>query len=331
MGKKDFYSILGVSRSASPDEIKKAYRKLAMQHHPDRNPGNKEAEDKFKEASEAYEALANPQSRAAYDQFGHVGAARGGARPHSSHQHYSSAPFEDFDFGAFRGRPYTTESAYDLFNDLFGDIFAGRTTHGPIRSRGADLKYNLKISLEDAARGCDKQIRFIRNRNGKEDTANLSVSVPKGVRLGQRLKLRGEGESGSHGGPNGDLYVIVDFLEHPIFRRQGLDLLMDLPISFTDAILGTEVEVPTLTGRASVRIPPGAHPGQLFRLKGKGFPEINSSKQGDQLLRIIVDVPKNLGAEQLEQVKQIAFLGESAPLVREFKTKTEKLFKERKN
>lgn len=333
MAHKDFYAVLGVQKSATADEIKKAYRKLAMQFHPDKNPGNKAAEDKFKEVSEAYETLSDPKQRSVYDQFGSVSQA---GRGQPQHSYYTGPNFEDFDFENFRGgRKYTTESAYDLFNDLFGDVFtgaaAGRAGRGPAVSRGADLRYNLTITLEEAARGCEKQIRFIRSRGNKEDSANLLVTVPVGVDNGQRLKLKGEGDSGTHGGANGDLYVIVNIAEHVLFRRQDLDILMDLPISFFDAVLGTEIEVPTLTGRATVKVPANTHPGQVFRLRGKGFPQLNGKNFGDMLLRVIVDVPTDLSKEQIESLKKLAPIGESAPLVREFKEKIRKLFEGRKN
>lgn len=330
MAKKDFYSLLGVSRSATPEEIKKAYRKLAMQYHPDKNPGDKAAENKFKEVSEAYETLSDVKQKAVYDQFGSGGptAPRG---PSQQHTYYTGPNFEDFDFENFRGnRHYTTESAYDLFNDLFGDVFSGgaggRVGRGPIPTRGADLRYTLSVSYEEAARGCEKQIRFVRRRANKEDSANLMVTVPAGVDNGQRLKLKGEGDSGTQNGPTGDLYVIVTLAEHPLFRKQGLDVLMDLPISFVDAIIGTEIEVPTLTGRATVKVPANTHPGQAFRLRGKGFPELNGEKTGDLLLRVIVDVPTALTKEQQEAIRKLAPVGEASPLVRDFKEKIRQLF-----
>ncbi len=326
MSKPDFYSVLGVSRNATPDEIKKAYRKLAMQFHPDKNPGDKQSEDKFKEASEAYEVLSDPQSRQTYDQFGQTKTSA--ANP----SYYTGPNFEDFDFETFRGqRPYTTESAYDLFNDLFGDIMnPHKSRRGPVKTRGADLRYNLSVSFEEAARGCEKNIRFVRTRGTKDDSANLLVSVPAGVNSGQRLKLKGEGDSGSHGGLAGDLYVIVTLSEHALFRRQGADVMMDLPISFIDAITGTELEVPTLTGRASVRVPANTHPGQVFRLRGKGFTNVSGGPAGDMLLRVVIDVPVDLTKEQIDAVKELAHIGDSAPLVKEFKNKVKRLFEGRK-
>jgi DnaJ-class molecular chaperone len=328
VSKRDYYSVLGVARTANADEIKKAYRKLAMKYHPDKNQGDKSSEDKFKEVSEAYEALSDEKTRAAYDQFGHAGAAAGFSRGAGG---FRGGPqqYEDFDFSQFRnGQQYTSESAHDLFNDLFGEMFNQR--RGPVRSRGADLKYNLAISFEDAARGTEKQIRFLREVNGKEESAHLSVSVPAGVKPGQRLKLRGEGDAGTHGGPTGDLYVVVNISEHPLFRRVENDVVMDLPISFVDAILGTEVDVPTLAGSATMRIPPGTHNGQTFRLRGKGFPDMGGKSSGDMLLKVLIDVPKNLTAEQKELIQQLSSVADSAPLVRDYREKAKRVLDSRK-
>ena len=243
---------------------------------------------------------------------------------------FQGSPFGGgFDFSEFRhGRPYTTESAHDLFNDLFGDMFSAR--RGPVRSRGADLKYNLQIGFEEAARGTEKQIRFLRENNGKDESAHLSVSVPAGVRPGQRLKLRGEGDFGQNGGPRGDLYVVVNISEHPLFRRSHNDVVMDLPISFVDAILGTEVEVPTLAGSATVKIPPGTHNGQTFRLRGKGFPDLGSQSSGDMLLKVVIDVPKNLTESQKDVIRELSSVADSAPLVREYKEKAKRVLDSRK-
>ena len=327
MRNKDYYAVLGLQKNATEAELKKAYRKLAMQFHPDKNPNDKAAEEKFKEVSEAYQVLADPKSRTAYDNFGHSSAQ-------PSHQGYYTGPnFEDFDFTQFRGNTqgYSSESAHDLFNDIFGDIFGQRRRPGSTRTRGADLRYNLAISHEEVALGAEKQIRFMRNRSGTEDTARLSVTVPPGVGNGQRLKLKGEGDSGSNGGENGDLYVIVSLMDHPLFKRSGTDVLLDLPLSFVDAITGIEMEVPTLTGRASLKIPPNTHPGQVFRLRGKGFPDVhNPSRTGDMLLRVVIDIPTKLTNEEIEQVRRLSSLGDSAPLVKEFKEQVKKLFEARK-
>ncbi|MEK6554417.1 MAG: DnaJ C-terminal domain-containing protein [Bdellovibrionota bacterium] len=332
MSKRDYYSVLGVAKTASADEIKKAYRKLAMKYHPDKNQGDKASEDKFKEVSEAYEALSDPKTRSAYDQFGHAGAGAGAAagfRGARGGGFQGSSPFEGFDFSEFRhGQPYTTESAHDLFNDLFGDMFNQR--RGPVRARGADLKYNLQIGFEEAARGAEKTIRFLRENNGKEESAHLSVSVPAGVKPGQRLKLRGEGDTGTHGGANGDLYVVVNISEHPLFKRVENDVTMDLPISFVDAILGTDVEVPTLAGSATVKIPPNTHNGQTFRLRGKGFPDLGGKSSGDMLLKVLIDVPKNLTESQKELIQQLSSVADSAPLVRDYKEKAKRILDSRK-
>lgn len=335
MTKKDFYTLLGVGRAATPEEIKKAYRKLAMKYHPDQNPGDKSAENTFKEVSEAYETLSDPKKRSEYDQFGFANPAARGPQP--PHTYYTGPNFEEFDFENFRGgRQYTTESAYDLFNDLFGDAFTGagggrgRTSRGPTPTRGADLRYNLSVTYEEAARGCEKQIRFVRRRANKDDTANLLVTVPAGVDNGQRLKLKGEGDSGSNGGTVGDLFVIVNLAEHSLFKKQGLDVLMDLPISFVDAILGTELDVPTLTGKATVKVPANTHPGQAFRLRGKGFADLAGKKHGDIILRVIVDVPIDLTKDQQDAIRKLAPVGDSAPLVREFKEKIRQLFEGRR-
>jgi molecular chaperone DnaJ len=323
MAKKDFYSLLGVAKTATADEIKKAYRRLAMKYHPDKNPGNKSAEDMFKEISHAYEVLSDPQKRAAYDNprphfAGGPGAAGG-------------APFGGYDFSNFGDeQSYSSQSAYDLFDEMFGDIFGARAARGPIKARGADLRYNLQVSFEEAATGIEKPVRFMRTRNGHEEPAHLLVAVPAGVRPGQRLKLKGEGDPGQNGGSEGDLYVVVDITKHPLFSREGNDVLMDMPINFVDAMLGTEVEVPTLFGKASVKVPPFSHTGQIFRLRGKGFPELNSTRSGDMLLKVVIDVPKSLSDEQMELLRRLSATSGSAPLVKEYKDKVKKLLEARR-
>ena len=305
--KRDYYDVLGVARTATPDEMKKAFRKLAMQLHPDKNPGDKKAEEKFKEINEAYETLSDPQKRQMFDQFGHAGA-QAGFRPGAGGPFGGAGGFGGFGggaaggpgggFGGFGGPGSgggSQENMQDIFGDIFSDFFSGRTrgAGGPggpgagpgpgarpqSRGRGADLRYTLNISFEEAAAGTEKTISFIRQRNSKEETARLQVTVPSGVKPGQRLKLRGEGDASANGGGTGDLYVIVNIQEHALFRRVENDIHMDLPLGFAEAISGTSVEIPTLTGKASLKIPPGTHSGQLFRLKGKGFAPVAGTRR----------------------------------------------------
>lgn len=339
MAKRDFYEVLGVSRTASADEIKKSYRKLAMKYHPDKNPGDKKAEETFKEISEAYDTLSDEQKKQQYDQFGHFAgqAGFGGGRN----------PFDDFargagGFGGFKQGPFGAAGGGDNFQDVFGDIFndffAGQNPNrgpGPkaksSRARGADLRYTLTIAFEEAAAGTEKVINFIRHRAGQEETARISVTVPAGVNSGQRLKLKGEGDSGPGGaGSNGDLYVIVNVQEHPVFKRHDNDVHLELPISVTDAILGTTAEIPTLTGKASLKIPPGTPSGQVFRLKGKGFSSVNGPSAGDLLVKIVIDVPKELTEDQKQALQKLAPALRSTPLVKSFQEKVERVLKMRK-
>lgn len=326
MAKKDLYSLLGVARTASDDDIKKSYRKLALKYHPDKNPGDKVAEDKFKEVTEAYETLRDPKRRQMYDQFGHVGAA-GGQSPFGQ-----GGPFDGYgDFGgAYSGGRVNPDSFQDIFSDFFGEVFSGPQQKGGRKSnvrpqRGADLRYSLQVTLEEAAAGTNKTITFIRQRGNKEDTAKLAITVPAGVKEGQRLKLRGEGDSHEGATAPGDLYVIVGFQEHLLFRRKDNDVLLDLPITISDAIIGSTVEVPTLSGRATLTVPPGTHPGQVFRLKGKGFPEIGGYGSGDMLVRIVIDVPKDLNEDEKRQIRALGALSDRTPLVVEFRERVRKL------
>jgi molecular chaperone DnaJ len=329
LSKKDFYSLLNVPRSATADEIKKAYRKLAMQYHPDKNPGDKKAEEKFKEFSEAYEVLSDPKKREMYDQFGHAGAQNGFGG--------ASGPF-----GGAGGFGSSAGTGQDPFQDIFGDVFSeifGARGHGPgasaggprrRQSKGSDLRYTLNISFEESALGAEKVISFVRQRGGKDETAKLSVNVPAGVKEDQRLKLAGEGDTSLSGGPPGDLYVIIKVQEHPLFKRQDNDIVIDLPVTYTDAILGTSVEIPTLTGKAMIRIPPGTHTGQTFRLKGKGFPKIGGFGSGDMLVRLIVDTPEKISAHQKELLEELSKVGEETPLVKAFKEKVVNIMRNKK-
>jgi molecular chaperone DnaJ len=334
LAKRDYYEILGLPRTATADELKKSFRKLALQFHPDKNPGNKKAEEKFKELSEAYEVLSDEKKRQTYDQFGHVGN-QGGFRPGQN-------PFEGFARGAggFGGGGFTgdpnNENFQDIFGDIFGDFFSGRPRpgtggpKGPGRGRGADLRYTLNISFEEAATGADKTISYIRQRDGKEENAKLSVTVPAGVKPGQRLKLRGEGDAPAGAGSAGDLYVIINIQEHALFKRVEDDVHVDLPIGFIDAVLGTTAEIPTLTGKASLKIPAGTPAGQIFRLKGKGFASVAGHGAGDMLVRVVIDVPRELTDEQRDLLRRFSQNQKPSPLVKAYHEKVDQLLKTKK-
>ncbi len=341
MAKRDYYEVLGVSKSASADEIKKAYRRLAMKHHPDRNKDNGEAaEKKFKEAKEAYEVLKDDEKRATYDRFGHDGLKMGG--------------------GAGGAGGFSAEGFGDIFGDVFGDIFGGgRRGGGPQVFRGADLGYELKLDLETAVAGdsvtidvptqvsCDTcggsgarkgsepvkcstcggvgQVRMqqgffsiqqtcpackgvgttiadpcndCHGRGRVRKTRTLSVKVPAGVDDGDRIRLSGEGEVGRNGGPPGDLYVEIRVKPHKIFEREGANLSCEVPVSFATATLGGEVELPTLDGHVSLKVPAGTQSGKVFRLRGKGVTTVRDPRQGDLFAQVAVETPVNLTAEQ---------------------------------
>ena len=346
MAKRDYYEVLGVAKTASADEIKKAYRKLAMKYHPDRNPDDKSAEDKFKEANEAYEMLSDEDKRAAYDRHGHAGVdpsmGAGG-------------------FGGGGGASFS-----DIFGDVFGDIFGGGGGRGGPRSnRGSDLRYTLELDLEEAVRGTTVQIRVpklstcevcdgsgakkgttvdtcrtcggagqVRMQQGffsvaqtcptcrgrgktikdpctachgqgrVEKAKTLEVKIPAGVDSGDRIRLAGEGEAGPNGGPSGDLYVQVAVRPHKIFERDGADLYCEVPISFSDAALGGELEVPTLDGRVKLKIPEGTQTGKLFRLRGKGVAPVRGGGPGDLMCRIVIETPVNLSKRQKELLRE---------------------------
>ncbi len=329
--KKDYYDTLSVNRSSSDAEIKKAYRKLAMKYHPDKNPGNKNAENRFKEVSEAYEILRDAKKRKTYDQFGHAGAQASG---------FQGNPFgEDFNFGGFQqqqgfsgGAQGQHSNPQDLFNEIFGDLFGGTgggAARKPKSQKGADLRYTVTLSFEDAAKGCDKTINFIRKRKLKDDYARIAVTIPPGVKSGQRLKLRGEGDTNAHGGDPGDLYVIVNLQKHPLFERDEQNILLDLPISFVDAIKGVSIEIPTLSGKAKLNIPAGSTGGKILRLKNKGFPKIGGKNAGDMLVRLSIDIPTKLTEEQLNLVEKLSSVAKDSPLVKEFKDKVKKVLKDR--
>ena len=342
MSKRDYYEVLGVAKDAAAAEIKKAYRRLAMKHHPDRNPDNAEAEEKFKEAKEAYEILSDEQKRGAYDQFGHAGvdpSAGGGGFG-----------------GGFSGD----------FGDIFSDIFGGggRRRGGQQPSRGADLSYTLALDLEEAVKGTEVQIKVptlvackpcdgsgakpgskpvsctmcggvgqvrmqqgffsvqqtcptchgkgkmisdpcssCKGRGRVEQEKTLSAKIPAGVDTGDRIRLAGEGEAGEGGTPPGDLYVQVSVREHKLFQRDGKHLYCDVPISFVDAALGGEIDVPTLSGRVKLKVPAETQTGKLFRLRGKGVSPVRGGSTGDLICRVMLETPVNLNKKQKDLLR----------------------------
>ena len=338
MSKRDYYEVLGVDRSTSDPDIKKAYRRIAMKFHPDRNPDDKDADAKFKEATEAYDVLMSADKRAAYDQFGHAGLEQGAGG------------------GGFQGG----SSFSDIFGDVFGDIFGGGGgggRQGP--QRGSDLRYTMEVSLEEAVRGATREIKVptlqhcdtcdgsgakpgtqpvtcgscggagqVRMQQGffqvqqtcpkcrglgktisdpcrdcrgqglLEKTKTLSVKVPPGVDTGDRIRLSGEGEAGPSGGPSGDLFVQIAVRQHNLFERDGRNLYCEVPINFVDAALGGELEVPTLDGKVKLKIPSETQTGKMFRLRGKGVLPVRGGTIGDLMCRAVVETPVNLSAQQ---------------------------------
>jgi molecular chaperone DnaJ len=371
--KRDYYEVLGVARGAADDDLKKAYRRLAIQLHPDRNPGNKQAEERFKEVNEAYQVLSDPERRSQYDRFGH--SAFQGPQ--------GQGPFGGFDF---------SQGFEEVFSDIFGDFFG--TGRGRARSRsrrGDDLRYDLEVEFEEAARGTEKVVRFqrltlcescngTRARGGStgarqcpncrgsgqvrtqqgffsisttcgqcrgEGTIisdpcpkcqgqgrlrkqeSLSVRIPPGVDNGSRLKLRGEGEAGYGGGTPGDLYVIIHVKEHSLFVRQDNHIVIEVPISFPQAALGCDIEVPTLEGKVNLKVPSGTQSGKVLRLKGKGIIDLHGYGRGDQLIRVVVETPRSLTARQRELLEEFAKLDGKAvnhPLSKGFVDQIKKMF-----
>ncbi|ESP94466.1 MULTISPECIES: molecular chaperone DnaJ [Pseudoalteromonas] len=347
MSKRDYYEVLGVSKDAGERDIKKAYKRLAMKYHPDRTAGDEALEAKFKEVKEAYEVLTDSQKRQMYDQYGHAAFEQNGGGGHGG-----------FGGGADFG---------DIFGDVFGDIFGGGGGRRQSRQqRGADLRYSLDLTLEEAVKGKDVEIKVptwvsckpcdgsgakagskpktcstchgagqVQMRQGffavqqtcptcqgtgqvisdpcdschgqgrVEKTKTLSVKIPAGVDTGDRIRLSGEGEAGMHGAPAGDLYVQVTVREHPIFVRDGNNLYCEVPISFTTAALGGEIEVPTLDGRANLKIPSESQTGKMFRMRGKGVKSVRSGSVGDLICKVVIETPVNLNERQKELLKEL--------------------------
>ena len=301
MGVKDYYSILGVTKGASDDEIKRAYRKLAMKYHPDRNPNKKEAEERFKEINEAYAVLSDKEKRKQYDTFGAEGF----------HQRFTQEDiFRGFDFdeilsGLFgsRGRRefrYGGRGGFD-FGDLFGKQGSYQDA-GRMPQRGEDIVYEMSISLEEAASGGEKRISY--RKNGKIE--EVSVKIPRGIPSGKKLRLAGKGMGGRNGGPPGDLYLQVSIREHPIFSREGDDLTVEKEINFSDAVLGTTVEVPTLEGMKKVKIPPGTQSHTKMRLKGLGISHFKGEGNGDEYVKVIVRIPKKVSEKNRGLIQELA-------------------------
>lgn len=313
MAGKDYYKILGVSRDASEDEIKKAYRRLALKYHPDKNKGNKEVEERFKEINEAYAVLSDPEKRKQYDMFGSEGFQ----------QRFTQEDiFRDFDFGSiFREFGFGSASrGYDIFSQIFGNLGrSGFRQEGPgfyrtytdfdSRPRGIkgqDLIYELAIPLEEVVKGGTKVISY----NSGYNQEKISIRIPPGVRTGTRLRVPGKGQPGINGGPNGDLYVQIKVLEHPLFKVDGDDLILKRSIKYSEAVLGTEIEVPTIDGKIlRVKIPPGTQDNSKFRLRGYGLPRKDSSGRGDAYVQITIDVPRRLTKKQEELIKELSKMG----------------------
>lgn len=313
MAQKDYYSILGISKNASQEEIKKAYRKLAMKYHPDHNPGDKEAESRFKDISEAYAVLSDPEKRRQYDTFGSESF---------QHRYSQEDIFRDFDFSSiFREFGFGTGGRGEsIFTQFFGgagaDYFRGR---GPTRRqgpraysspgggvKGKDLIYELSITLEEAASGAEKSISY--HSNGGQES--VQVKVPPGVATGKKLRLSGKGEPGAIGGPPGDLFIQIRVLDHPVFRRNGDDLYMTKEIDYSEAVLGTEIEVPTIYGSTlRMKVPPGTQSNAKLRLRGYGMPRMNGGGRGDAYVQIAVKIPKKLNKKQKEAVKRLSEAG----------------------
>ncbi len=294
MAGKDYYDILGVKKNATEDEMKKAYRTLAKKFHPDKNKGNKEAENRFKEISEAYAVLSDKEKRDQYDRLGSEAFGAGGQNP------FAGFDFSEFmNSGGAHGRRGSTRSRTVDFTDLFGDLFGGQGGGRGFESqpqRGSDVEAEATINFRDAILGTMVELR-------SSDGRSTKVKIPEGVADGQRLRIRGKGMTGARGGPAGDLQLLVHVRTHPFFERRGDNIHIELPITIAEAVKGGEIEVPTIHGPVRARIPKGTQGGQTFRLSGKGVKRKNSS--GDQYYKVLIAVPRDLPAEALPAVEQI--------------------------
>ena len=301
MATRDYYEILGVNKSASDEEIKRAYRKLAMKYHPDKNPNKKDAEERFKEINEAYAVLSDKEKRKQYETFGKEGF----------HQRFTQEDiFRGFDFddilsGLFGGRGRREFRYGGRGGSDFGDLFTGQGTYQDMSRRpqkGEDILYELSISLEEAVLGGEKRISY--RKNGKVE--EVSVRIPKGIETGKKLRLSGKGMEGRKGGPSGDLYLQISVREHPIFIREGDDLIVEKEVNFSEAALGTTIEVPTLEGTKKVKIPQGTQSHTKMRLKGLGIPHFQKEGRGDEYVKVIVRVPKRVNDKSKKLIEELA-------------------------
>jgi len=298
MASTDYYKALGVDKNSSPDDIKKAFRKLAVKYHPDRNPDNKAAEDKFKEINEAYAVLSDPKKKEEYDTFGSNGF----------HKQYSQEDiFRGFDFSNVY-KDMGAGGGEDIFSRLFGGGFARGGGRGGFRGgpqRGGDLEMEVEIGFRDAAQGAEKQIAFRRNGQREE----LKIKIPAGVDNGSKIRLSGKGGRGEGGGPDGDLFLTMRVLPDQLFTRDGGDLFVERTIPFSAACLGTSLDVPTLEGDKRIKVPAGIPPGTKIRLKGCGVKPLGSNAKGDLYVKISVHVPETLNAEQKKLVEELSKKG----------------------
>ena len=289
--KRDYYEVLGVSRSTSPEEIKKAYRKVAMKYHPDQNEGDSVAEEKFKEASEAYEVLSDPAKKQRYDQFGHQAFNGSGGFGGGFGGGFSNANdiFEQFSFSGDLG---------DIFSDMLN---GGRRRNGPVR--GAHLRYNLEVDFEEAVLGSTRTLTLNSKDSGTRE--KIKLKIPAGVESGSRQRLAGKGEPGARGGPAGDLFIVFHVRDHAFFRRNNLDILLEVPVPFYIAMLGGEIHVPTLYGEVKLKIPAGTQNGKMFRLKGQGIKDqAHGYGKGDQHVMVNIEVPAKLSGKERKAMEK---------------------------
>lgn len=296
MAERDYYEVLGVKKGASIEELKKAYRKLAVKYHPDKNQGNKEAEERFKEINEAYAVLSDPQKKAQYDQFGTTGF----------HQRFSQEDiFRGFDVGdLFRDQGFGTD---DIFSRIFGDALRRQRGGGMRAARGGDLSLEVRVTFREAFDGCEKRVAFMRGGQREE----ISVKIPAGIDSGARLRVTGKGNAGHHGGPAGDLYLTVQVGSDPHFERDGHDIVVNRDVRFSEAVLGGSLEVPTMEGAKRIKLPAGIQPGTKIRLKGHGFHHAGKQGRGDLFVKIGIKVPdpEKLTAHQKKLLEQLAAEG----------------------